>query len=278
MIPVAFEYKKVTSVEEALASLASGGEGKLLAGGYSLIPAMKLRLNQPALLIDIGDIPALKGIQEEDGEIVINAGTTHNDILHNDLIQRHLPFFHDAAKMIGDEQVRNRGTMGGSLAHADPAADWPALVLAADATIEIIGTSGKRTLKATEFFTGLFATELQENEIITAIRVPIPPSGSKSVYLKFENPASRFAIVGCAVLRLPDGKTNIAYTGVADYAFRDAGAEKAVSDKTLDDAAIQEAQNAAVVGVDILSDNFASAEYRKHLAKVYLKRALQTIR
>jgi aerobic carbon-monoxide dehydrogenase medium subunit len=277
MIPVVFEYKKVTSIEEALTSLASGSDGKLLAGGYSLIPAMKLRLDQPSLLIDIGDIPALKGIREEDGEVVINAGATHNDILHNALIQQHLPFFHEAASLIGDEQVRNRGTMGGSLAHADPAADWPALVLAADAIIEVTGTGGKRNLPATDFFTGLFTTALQENEIITAIRIPIPAAGAKSVYLKFENPASRFAIVGCAVLRLPDGKTNIAFTGVAEFAFRDAGAENAVSGKPIEDTTVQEAVANAVAGVNILSDNFASAEYRQHLAKVYLKRALQAV-
>ncbi|QMU29299.1 FAD binding domain-containing protein [Adhaeribacter radiodurans] len=276
MIPAAFEYKKVHTIEDAIASLGQE-ESKLLAGGYSLIPSMKLRLNQPSLLIDIGDIPDLKGIREEDGEIVINAGTTHHDILFSDLIENKLPFFHQAASMIGDEQVRNRGTIGGSLAHADPAADWPALVLAADATIEVVGSEGKRSLKATEFFTGLFSTALQENEIITAIRIPIPAEGFKSIYLKFENPASRFAIVGCAVLRYADRKTNIAFTGVADFAFRDAGAEQVISGKIIDDATIKEAVNAALTGANILSDNFASEEYRKHLAGVYLKRALQEV-
>ncbi|MDQ4139692.1 MAG: xanthine dehydrogenase family protein subunit M [Bacteroidota bacterium] len=276
MIPAAFEYKKVHTVEEAIASLAQE-DSKLLAGGYSLIPSMKLRLNQTSLLIDIGDIPDLNGIREEDGEIVINAGTTHHDILFNDLIQNKLPFFHQAASMIGDEQVRNRGTIGGSLAHADPAADWPALVLAADATIEVAGPDGKKSLKATEFFTGLFSTALQENEIITAIRIPVPAEGFKSVYLKFENPASRFAIVGCAVLRYPDRKTNIAFTGLAEFAFRDAGAEQVFSGKVIDEAIINEAVNASLTGINTLSDNFASEEYRSHLARVYLKRALQEV-
>ena len=276
MIPVEFEYKKAITVDDALEAL-SDGKGKVLAGGYSLIPAMKLRLNQPSMLIDIGDIPSLKGIKQEKGRIVINAGATHSDILHNDIIKNHLPFFSQAANLIGDIQVRNRGTIGGSLAHADPAADWPALVLATDATIDVASSGGKRSIKATNFFTGLFATELRENEIITAISITVPADGAKSVYLKFENPASRFAIVGCAVLRLPDGKINIAFTGITEHAFRDYGAEQVVSGKPLDAETIKDAVNAAVYGVSLLGDNFASEDYRKHMAKVYLKKALQAV-
>jgi aerobic carbon-monoxide dehydrogenase medium subunit len=276
MIPVAFEYKKAVTVEEAIAAL-SGGESKLLAGGYSLIPSMKLRLNQPAILVDIANIPSLKGIKEENGQIIISAGTTHHDISTNEIIKEHLPFFIQAAHMIGDVQVRNRGTIGGSLAHADPAADWPALVLAADAVIEVMGSGGSRNIKATEFFTGLFSTQLKEDEIITSIRIPIPEHGSKTVYLKYSNPASRFAVVGCAVLRFPGEKTNIAFTGVADTPFRDTAAEQAVSGKALDDVNIDAAANAAAEGVNINADLFASAEYRKHLAKVFLKRALKAV-
>lgn len=276
MIPVAFEYKKAVTVEEAIAAL-SGGEGKVLAGGYSLLPSMKLRLNHPAKLVDIANIPSLKGIKEENGQIIISAGTTHHDIGNNDIIKNKLSFFAEAAGMIGDLQVRNRGTIGGSLANADPAADWPALVLASDATIEVMGSGGTRSTKATEFFTGLFSTQLQEDEIITAIRIPVPEPGSRMVYLKFSHPASRFAIVGCAVLRRPDKKTNIAFTGVADIPFRDSAAEQAVSGKALDAASIDAAVNIAANGVNILSDNFASEEYRKHLARVYLKRALQAV-
>jgi carbon-monoxide dehydrogenase medium subunit len=276
MIPVAFEYKKAGTVEEAIAEI-SAGNGKLLAGGYSLIPSMKMRLNQPERLVDIANIPSLKGIKEENGQIIISAGTTHHDIENNDIIKNHLPFFAEAAGMIGDVQVRNRGTIGGSLAHADPAADWPALVLASDATIEVMGRNGSRTIKATDFFTGLFSTLLQDGEIITAIRVPLPEAGSKMVYLKFSHPASRFAIVGCALIRFPGGKTNIAFTGVAESPFRDSTAEQAVSGKTLDAANIDTAVNMAANGVNILGDNFASEEYRKHLARVYLKRALQAV-
>ncbi|QHT70389.1 xanthine dehydrogenase family protein subunit M [Rhodocytophaga rosea] len=276
MIPVEFEYKKAKTLDDALTALSSGNS-KVLAGGHSLIPAMKLRLNQPALLVDIANIPALKGIREENGEIVINAATTHGDIERSKLIKEKLPFFNAAASMIGDVQVRNKGTIGGSLAHADPSADWPALVLASDASIEVASTSGNRTIHATDFFNGLFSTALQENEIITAVRIPIPAAGAKSVYLKFENPASRFAVVGCAVLRLATKQTSIAFTGVADYAFRDTNAETAVSGKNLDEDTINDAVNAAVFGVNVLSDNFASEDYRKHLAQVYLRRALQAV-
>lgn len=276
MIPVAFEYKKATTVDEAIAAL-SEGESKLLAGGYSLLPSMKLRLSQPSHLIDIANIPSLKGITEENGQIIIKAGTSHHDIGNNDIIKTHLPFFIEAAAMIGDVQVRNRGTIGGSLAHADPAADWPALVLACEASIEVMGRSGSRSIKATDFFTGLFSTSLHEDEIITSIKIPIPEKGSKMKYLKYSNPASRFAVVGCAVLRYPGQKTNTAFTGVADTPFRDTEAEKAVSGKSLDAANIDAAINAAVQRVSVLSDNFASQEYRKHLAKVFLKRALQAV-
>ncbi len=276
MIPVAFDYQKATTIDEAITAL-SNGDGKILAGGHSLLPAMKLRLNQPSKLVDIAGIAALKGIKEEDGEIVIGAATTHADISKNSLIKNKLSFFAEGASMIGDVQVRNYGTIGGSLAHADPAADWTALVLASDAGIEVQGNNGKRRIKATDFFTGLFSTALNEGEIITTVRIPVPEDGTKTVYLKFPQPASRFALVGCAVFRLPDGKTNIAFTGVSSTPFRDTAAENIVSGKTLDEATINAAADAAAEGVEILSDHYASEEYRKHLAKVYLKRALKAI-
>jgi carbon-monoxide dehydrogenase medium subunit len=257
MIPVAFDYQKTKTVDEAIAALANNNS-KILAGGHSLLPAMKLRLSQPSTLIDITGIAALKVIKEEDGEIVIGAASTHADIANDKLIKNKFPFLADAASMIGDVQVRNHGTIGGSLAHADPAGDWPALVLAADAIIEVQGKNGKRRIKANEFFTGLFSTALANYEIITSIRVPIPAEGTKATYQKFAQPASRFAIVGCAVVRFPDGRTTIAFTGVADNAFL-ANSEADLS------------------GVNFLSDHFASAEYRQHLAKVYLKRALEAV-
>lgn len=275
MIPAAFDYQKAKTIDEAIAALS--GDVKILAGGHSLIPAIKLRLSQPSKLVDITGIATLKGIKEEDGEIVIGAASTHADIAGNKLIKTKLPFFAESVPEIGDLQVRNHGTIGGSLAHADPAADWPALVLATDAAIEVQGSNGKRRLKATDFFTGLFSTALQEREIITAIRIPIPADGTKTTYQKFAQPASGFAIVGCAVIRFADGNTNIAFTGVSDNAFRDNKAENTVSGKDINDASIAEAMNAALQNVNILGDHYASEEYRRHLAKVYLKKALQAV-
>jgi carbon-monoxide dehydrogenase medium subunit len=276
MIPVAFDYQKVKTIDEAIAAL-SNADSKILAGGHSLLPAMKLRLSQPSKLVDIAGINEIKGIREEDGEIVIGAGTTHADIANDDLIKRELSFFAQGASIIGDIQIRNYGTIGGSLAHADPAADWPPLVLAADAAIEVQGSNGKRRIKATEFFTGLFSTSLQDDEIIVAIRVPVPPNGTKTTYQKFEQPASRFAIVGCAVMRFADGKINIAFTGISDHAFRDSHAENALSGQVINNDSLHAAVNAALQHVDIMSDRFASKTYRKHLAKVYLKKALEAV-
>jgi aerobic carbon-monoxide dehydrogenase medium subunit len=275
MIPAAFDYQKAKTVDEAIAALS--GDVKILAGGHSLIPAMKLRMNRPSKLVDITGLATLKGIKEEDGEIVIGAAATHADIAYDKLIKNKLSFFAEAASVIGDVQVRNHGTIGGSLAHADPAADWPALVLAADATIEVQSSNGKRRIKATDFFTGLFSTALQDKEIITAIRIPIPQEGTKTTYQKFAQPASRFAIAGCAVMRFPDGKINIAFTGVSENAFRDTAAENEVSGKILNDDSISAATNAAVSNVTVMGDHFASEEYRKHLAKVYLKKALEAV-
>jgi carbon-monoxide dehydrogenase medium subunit len=276
MIPAAFEYQRVTTVDEAIAAL-SNDDTKILAGGHSLIPAMKLRLNRPGKLVDIGGIAALKDIKEEDGEIVIGAAATHADIMYHNLIKQHLPLFTEGAAMIGDMQVRNYGTIGGSLAHADPAADWPALVLAAAATIEVQGSNGSRRIPATEFFTGLFATALQPNDIITAIRIPVPANGIKSTYQKFAQPASRFALAGCAVMRFADGRTNIAFTGVGEHAFRDTGAEQAIAGKPIEEATINAAVDAALQNVSVLGDHYASIPYRTHLAKVYLRKALITV-
>lgn len=275
MIPSSFSYQKANSVEEAIKALASK-DAKLVAGGHSLIPTMKLRLNTPSMLVDIGSIAALRGIKEAGSEIIIGAATTHQEIASNKTIQSKLPLFAQGAAAIGDIQVRNKGTIGGSLAHADPAADWAAVVLAADATIAVQGSKGARKIKATEFFKGMFSTALGQGEIITAIHVPVA-AGAKSAYLKFAQPASRFAIVGCAVMKSADGKVNIAYTGVSSFAFRDTAAEKVLAGKKLDGTSIEAAAKAAAEGVTILSDHYASEKYRKHLAKVYLKRALQAV-
>jgi carbon-monoxide dehydrogenase medium subunit len=276
MIPVAFEFQKARTIDEAVAAI-SGSDGKILAGGHSLIPALKLRLSHPTKLVDISGIPHLKGIQEKNGEIIIGSACTHAEISNHQLIRDKLAFMAKGASLIGDPQVRNYGTIGGSLAHADPAADWPAMVLAAEADIEVQGPQGKRKISAKDFFTGFFSIALHEHELITAIHIPVPPSGTKSSYQKFIQPASRFAIVGCAVMRFPDGKTNIAFTGVSDHAFRDYHAEQFVNGKELTESAIHAAAEAAMVDVRIAGDHYASPVYRNHLAKAYLKKALREV-
>src|SRR5262245_35491117 len=179
VIPAAFEYQRATSLDDALAKLqATGGKGKFLAGGHSLIPLMKLRLSEPGVLIDIARIPGLSGIREKDGKIEIGAGTVHHDVASSVLLRQKCPLVADAAAEIGDQQVRNRGTLGGSLAHADPAADYPAVMLAVDAEIHLKGPKGWRVVKASEFFQGLFTVDLAVDEIIVSVRFAATPSAA----------------------------------------------------------------------------------------------------
>lgn len=269
-------------MDEALSMLsAAGDEAKILAGGHSLIPAMKLRLNAPEALIDISRIESLNYIRESDGQLHIGAGTTHGQIEHHSGVQQSIPMLSEAAGMIGDPQVRNRGTLGGSIAHADPAADWPALLLAADATIHLHGASGSRTVAAGDFFMGLFMTALQEDEIITAISFPLPGDGHRSTYQKFTQPASRFALVGCAAALELNGskitKAHVAYSGVSAKPFRDSGVEGALVGQEFNAATIEAASKHAAENVSIMSDHFASERYRKHLTKVYTARALNAL-
>ncbi|MDX2302236.1 MAG: glyceraldehyde dehydrogenase subunit beta [Microscillaceae bacterium] len=281
MIPNEFEYLRAGSVDEAISLLQAHEDAKILAGGHSLIPVMKLRLNAPAQLIDISRVPELRSIREEGNTIVIGACVTHQEIASSELIQSKLPILAEAANMIGDVQVRNMGTIGGSLAHADPAADWPASMLATEAEIIVKGPNGERSIAASDFFVGLFTTMLEPLEILTGIRIPMPATHSKSTYVKFVQPASRFAIVGCAVvLEKNNGHIDnikVAFTGVSTKAFRDVNVENALKGKSLDATNIAVAAEQAAEGVDVLGDHFASNEYRKHLAKVYLKRALNSL-
>lgn len=274
MIPNSFEYKRASSVQEAIGLLQ--GDAKLLAGGHSLIPTLKLRLSQPDSVVDISRIDALQGIKDDGANIVIGAGTTHGEIARSQIVHAGCKVLADVAEEIGDIQVRNKGTIGGSLAHADPAADWPAIILASGASIVVEGSNGQRTIHADDFFTGFYSTALADGEIITEIIVPKISGGSKAVYLKFMQPASRFAVVGVAVVLPENGAGKVAFTGVGESVFRDSAAESAISGG-LSDTSIAEAGNAAVENVVVLSDHFASEEYRKHLAKVYLKRALKSL-
>ena len=279
MVTTNFAYHRPSTVEEAIRLMAShGDDAKLLAGGHSLLPAMKLRLNSPGHLIDLSGLSSLKSISHSGDSIVIGAMCTHAQIAGNDLVQRHFSMLSQAGNLIGDMQVRNMGTIGGSIAHADPAADWPAGLLAAGATIVIQGSGGRRSVAAVEFFRGLYDTALEDGELITEIRIPVPGEGTSSAYAKFMQPASRFAIVGCAVMLVQSGgvcsDVRVAFTGVSDVAFRDTAVEEALVGKSLTTDIVTAAAANAAQGVDILSDHFASEDYRRHLATVYAKRAL----
>lgn len=280
MIPAAFDYHKASSVAEAVGLLKEHGmDAKILAGGHSLIPAMKLRLNQPGILIDISGISELSGIKDDGRNLVIGANTTHGAIAKSAEVANSAPVLAATAGVIGDVQIRNKGTIGGSIAHADPAADWPAALIACNASIEVMGGGGSRTVAATDFFVGIYETALEDGEVIVAIHVPKVPGTAGSAYEKFFQPASRFAIVGCAaVLEMKDNfctSARVAFTGVADSAFLDEKVSAALENQTLDDAAIKAASEMAASDADILGDHFASEEYRQHLAKVFAERAIR---
>jgi carbon-monoxide dehydrogenase medium subunit len=262
VIPAPFDYARPATLDEALGLLARHGEdAKVLAGGHSLLPAMKLRLSQPKMVIDIGRLPDLRGIRQDGGRIAIGALSTHYEIESSDLLQRDCPLMPEVAATIGDVQVRNRGTIGGSLVHADPAADWPAAILALDAEMEIAGPGGRRTVQAGGFFIDMLQSAVGAGEILTAIRVA--PTGRNVAYEKFAQKASGFAICGVAVAA---GRVGI--TGVASKAYRAAAVEKALALGAAD------AAEKAADGVDVLGDIHASAEFRAHLARVHTRRAL----
>lgn len=279
MFPAEFAYHRPASVDEAIRLLEKhGSDAKLLAGGHSLLPAMKLRLSRPADLIDIGHLPALKYIKDESSHLAIGAAATHWMLESSDLVKEKAPLLAQAAALIGDVQVRNMGTVGGSLAHADPAADYPAAILAAEAQIRVKGPAGERQIAAAEFFVDLYLTSLQPEEIILEVRVPALPKNAGACYLKFPHPASRFAVVGCAAtVTVDQGKckeARVAFTGVASVAFRDRAVEEALRGKALDAGNIEAAAAKAAGGVELLSDIFAGEEYRRHLARVYAGRAI----
>ena len=282
MIPSDFQYHRAESLAEALELLAQKGpDAKILAGGHSLLPAMKLRFNSPATLIDISGVKELSYIKEDQGHLAIGAGTTHADIAESTLLAEKIPMIVEAASQIGDIQVRNKGTIGGSIAHADPAADWPASLLAGEAEIVVASSSGSRTIPANDFFQGLFTTALQEGELITEIRMPVPDANTKSTYLKFEQPASRFAIVGCAAsVTRSNGscdKVRVAFAGVSSTPFRDEAVEQALEGQAPTDDNIEAAAQKAAIAAEVMSDHFASQDYRQHLARVYAKRALEAV-
>ncbi len=280
MIPAQFEYHAPSSLQEAIGLLQShGDEAKVLAGGHSLLPLLKLRFAAPGHLVDITKIPGLAGIRDEGSSIVIGALTTHQEVESSSLLREKLPLLPEVVAEVADVQVRNRGTFGGSLAHADPAADIPAAALALDAEIMALGPGGSRTIRAADFFTGVLSSALGPDEILTEVRIPVPGGSTGYAYQKVPNMASHYAIVGVAARVTLSGGTvgsaAIAVTGAAGVPYRASAAEAALAGRALDDAAFEAAAEAAANGVSALSDIHASAEYRLHLVRVHTRRALR---
>lgn len=276
MIPAAFDYARATSVEHALHLLAGSEDAKLLAGGHSLIPMMKLRLAAPATLIDITRIPGLDRIDAAGSRITIGALVTHAALAASETLRMQAPALWDAANQLGDPQVRNRGTIGGACAHGDPSADYPAVLLALDATLTVAGRGGERDVAASAFFRGMFDTALEPHELVTRIAFDAAP---RSAYAKFHHPASHYAVVGAAVALTLDREqirsARVAITGVGDCAFRAEAVETALAGATASDAAaVQTACAGAAAGIDGRSDTFASAGYRAAMAEVFAARAI----
>jgi len=280
MYPAAFEYHAPTNVKDALGLLGRyKDDAKLLAGGHSLVPMMKLRLAQPKHVIDLRKVPGLSGIKEDGGAIVLGAMTTHWQMESSTLLKAKSPILAETASVIGDPAVRNLGTIGGSIAHADPAADQPATLIALGAEMVCEGPKGRRTVKVDDWFQGLMATALREDEILVELRVPAWPAGTGGAYLKFPHPASRFAVVGVAALVTLDkeGKctrASVGVTGAGTKALRAKGVEAALTGKKLDAAAIEAAAQKAADGVDVQADLQGSVEYKSHLCRVFAKRAV----
>ena len=277
MIPTPFEYARATSLEDAVAKLqAAGGTAKLIAGGHSLVPLMKFRLSEPKVLIDIARIPGLSGIREQDGKIHIGAGTVHQDVASSALLREKCPMMAEAAGQIGDPQVRSRGTLGGSLAHADPAADYPAVVLALDAEIHLKGPKGWRVVNAQDFFKDLFTVDMAADEIIASVQfVPVRAAG----YAKLRQRASGYALVGVAAALQVSGGTiasaRVGLTGAGPYATRLNHVEQALAGQPLTHAtAAAAAQRAGASLKHVNADIHASDAYRRAMVQVFAQRAI----
>ncbi|HEV3469659.1 MAG TPA: xanthine dehydrogenase family protein subunit M [Pyrinomonadaceae bacterium] len=280
MIPAQFDYVAPATLDEAVALLAEhADDAKILAGGHSLIPAMKLRLAQPALLIDIGRLKDLSYIREEGGRVLVGAMTTHYQLEASERLREVCPLLPECAASIGDVQVRNKGTIGGSLAHADPAADWPAAVIALGAEMVAVSAQGERVIRAEDFFVDMLTTALGPGEVLREIRFPAAPERAGQAYVKAHHPASGFAVVGVAVSLTLDGagrcsSAAVGVTGVAAKAYRAAQVESALVGAAPDEQTVAAAAAHAADGVDANGDIYASAEYRRHLAQVYTRRAV----
>lgn len=285
MYPRSFEYHAASTVADALDLLDEHGDRdlELMAGGHSLLPTMKSGLATPEVVVDLGNVDELVGIEHDDGSTRIGAMTTYTALVEDDdlALTTCLP---ETAAVIGDEQIRNLGTIGGNLAHADPAADLPGAVLASDATIHAQGPGGERTIPVSSFFEGMFTTTLGEDELLTAVEVPHLGPQDGAAYVKKESPSSGYAMVGVAAVLKTDGSTitaaRVAANGALDHAQRLAGVEDALSDESLDTEDV--AESAAAHATDdvedymLMDDTQASGEFRAHLLEVYTRRAIET--
>ena len=279
MIPTNFDYVRAESLRDALKDLSDGDGSKVIAGGHSLLPIMKFRLAQPPRLVDISRLEELKGITEKGRGARIGAGVTYRELLESELLRERFPIIGEATRTIGDLQVRNRGTIGGSLAHADPVSDMPAVMLALDATFNLRSKRGRRSVKAREFFQGAFTTALAEDELLTEIILPPLPTGAGTTYLSHDHPASGYAIVGAAVVVARKRKAIthavVALTGVGEIAYLLRSADGLIG-STGEPDVIAKVAGEATTGVEVNGDVYAPAEYRRHLATVITRRALET--
>ncbi len=279
-IPAPFDYHPVKTVDEAISLLQEySDDAKILAGGHSLLPAMKLRLSQPGHLIDIRGIDGLSYIREEGNEIAVGAVTPYIQILRSDLLKRHFVALTEAAEDLGDQQVRNRGTLGGSLAHSDPAGDMPAVVLALKANVVVQGPNGKRTIQADDFFVDTFLTALEPDEVLTEIRFKIPPARTGTAYMKLENKASHYALTGCAAMITLDTDgtctaASVAITGASTKTTRAGTVEAELLGKKLDETTVAAAAQHAAEGLELVEDIHGSKAYRAQMTIVMARRAI----
>lgn len=284
MIPAGFDYAAPKTVADALKLLRRHPEARIMAGGQSLLSLMKLRVATPPMVVDLGRIEGLAYIRKRGPTLAIGAMTTHAEIAASAIVRREARALAEAAEAIGDMQVRNMGTIGGSLAHADPAADYPAAFLALEGSVVVGGGRQSRIIPADNFFTGLFSTALSAGEIITEVRIPLRPAITGSAYLKMKHPASGFAIVGAAAVVRAGAKkgdaaqVRLAFTGAAAHAFRAKAVEAALAGKVLDDATVRVAMEHAAGGFEPLEDLAADGAYRRQLVRVYGRRAVLAAR
>jgi carbon-monoxide dehydrogenase medium subunit len=281
VIPAQFDYIRAESVDAAVAALAEAGDdAKVLAGGQSLLPLLRLRLAYPSVLIDVGRVPELRGVREDGDALVIGAMTTHYDVLHDSLIRQHAGLIAEATATVADPAVRHRGTFGGALAHADPAGDLPAVALALDAEMVIAGPGGRRTVPAAEFFVDYLTSALEPDEVLVEVRVPKLAGSWGYRYEKFQRVAQAWAIVGvAAAVRRDNGsiaEARIGLTNMGTKPVRAAATEAALAGAAAEESAITAAADHAADEADPSSDLNARADYRQHLARVLTRRAVVT--